>query len=135
MPFHSAVGSSGGTVEVKYKPGNSQNAAVETSEPMTISEGWISATVNMYTASHLIVKKTVQILKIDCEGCEFAAVPEMEKLLLDKKRVITLQGECHLSLLNPNEQTYAAKPSNKMAAKTKDILTKRGCQIAWRINC
>ena len=58
MPFHGAVGSSEGTVEVKFKPGISQNAAVGTSEPMTLSEGWLSAPVKMYVPSKLVGDKT-----------------------------------------------------------------------------
>ena len=118
-----------------YKLGVSQNAAVGTSEPMTISEGWMSAPVKRYLPSKLIGDKTVQILKIDCEGCEFAAVPAMEDLVLDREKVLSLQGEWHLSLLNPGEQTYAAKPSTIIAEKTKEILIKRGCNVEWRINC
>lgn len=131
---HGAVGSSNGFINVSWSPGASQSAAVGTTEPST--RNWVTKKVKQFDVKDFVVGRKVNILKMDCEGCEFSLIPHLEEELLDRTKIINFVGEFHLSLLDDDIETNAKKPSETSISKTLSVLEKRGCATTtWRLEC
>lgn len=123
--IHGAVGASEGTTVIRYSETRTQFAAVGSLTPDMEGredlKGWQSSPVKLYVPSKFLDNRTVQLLKIDCEGCEFGAIPAMRDLIVDTTKVVKFVGEFHLSLMEPGTKTAALKPDSTAVEETKSI--------------
>ena len=135
LALHGAAGSRSGFVNVSFSPGATQNAAVGTTEPST--QDWLTKEVKQFDVKDFARGRKVNILKMDCEGCEFSLIPHLqEELLGDRANIVNFVGEFHLSLMDKTIETNAKKPSDISISKTLKVLEKRGCATtSWRIEC
>ena len=70
----------------------------------------------------------INFMKVDCEGCEFYLLPELQRAVLRKRRIEHLSLELHTRLLNPSIKTDADKPPQENIARTEWLLNRRpGC--------
>ena len=83
----------------------------------------------------------VLLFKMDCEGCEFEALPAMGSIFADRRKIRSFAGEVHMSVAyGETKPTFAAKRSKQ---ETEDLLAQlrtRGCIIPAKgktsgINC
>jgi len=86
-----------------------------------------SVSLESYLKSHGRVDTCVRLLKMDCEGCEFEAIPAMGSFITDRSRVRRFSAEVHQSLRSLEQVTYASKPPPEMLRRTDEILIERGC--------
>jgi len=137
VALNAAVTKDGRSVEIKWSDSNSQNAAVGTTEAKT--NGWSSANVpsiqlTKFLANHNL--DAVELLKIDCEGCEFEVIPSMKAVFADKAKIKRVTGEIHQSLKNPKAGTEARKATPDEIKFTDAALADRGCKInSWEVEC
>jgi FkbM family methyltransferase len=133
LALHGAAGSRSGFISVSWSPEATQNAAVGTTEPST--QDWLTKEVTQFDVKDFVDGRKVNILKMDCEGCEFSVMPHLQEELLDRTKIVNFVGEFHLSLLDKNTETNAKKPSDTSISKSLNVLEKRGCAKAWRFEC
>lgn len=126
LAFNAAVGD--GSVKsttVMYNTRFTQNAV--TGVRASKSGGWDSREVDVINLKDLIHGRRVAYLKIDCEGCEFQAIPAISKMFADRHRIALFGGEMHLNTLAPSYEGAAVRPSLGQAWETSQLLSKRGC--------
>jgi len=138
--IHGAVGASEGTTVIRYSETRTQLATVGSLTPDMEGredlKGWQSSSVKLYVPSKFLGDRTVQLLKMDCEGCEFGAIPAMRDLIMDKTKVVKFVGEFHLSLMEPGTKTAALKPDSTAVEETKSIMLARSCPVdLWNFSC
>lgn len=126
-----------GTITVQYSDKESQFAVVGAKKDL---EGWKKyavqqVNINDYLSS-ATVSRPVHLLKIDCEGCEFWLLSHIHENFLDKKLVRHVEGEFHLSVMDPDAPHGPDTISEALATSTKAKLAKRGCPTdTWIFDC
>lgn len=134
---HAAVGNSDGESEVGYSDKLSKNAGVNVSHNMAV--GWKFERVPQLNLYNFLMSNTifiVNLLKMDCEGCEFSVIPQLGDFFVSTSQVHKFTGEIHRSLTDPHEQTFVEKPSENLVQATNAQLKKRGCKTnTWAVSC
>merc|ERR1719160_359427 len=117
-----------------YSINSTQDAVMHSNSKahLTARLGWLKAKVQSvkipgYVAAHKAFP--VRLLKMDCEGCEFEAIPAMSGFLDDKTKVEQFTAEIHYQVMNRTLDAVraAARPSKEALDATKEMLRKRGC--------
>ena len=104
---------------------------------MTASQDVRGVVLEDFLKQHDRLDRRVLFLKMDCEGCEFDALPSMKDLFVDRSRVRYIGMEYHQSLLRTAGYTYARKASAQQQRSSSEILRVRGCepQHEWILWC
>ena len=71
------------------------------------------------------IQLPIDMLKMDCEGCEFEAISDLDDYFLNKTRIRKFVAEFHLSLLSPHEKTYVKKTNKREIQDTLALMKKR----------
>lgn len=118
LAMQSVVGN-GKDIELSYNPENSWGNGPEGVKKYVRGE---YRTIKVHSVklpelmkSHSVA--TIELLKVDCEGCEFFLIPQLRELIADKKKVQRVAFEVHM--------LYA--PSKDILEETRTIVHGRGC--------
>ena len=121
------------TTTVSFSTKRSQNAVTGVRGPLP---GWDAREVEVVTLSSLIRGHKVGFFKIDCEACEFQAIPTVSRIFADTNQIALFGAEIHQSVLDPNVSVAAMRPSPREARETLHALRKRGCpRNSWQVAC
>tara|TARA_B100000482_G_C12596579_1_gene293578 strand:- start:727 stop:1896 length:1170 start_codon:yes stop_codon:yes gene_type:complete len=75
--------------------------------------------LNAFLSEHGLTQRVFDIVKLDCECCEYKVVPDSATWLLDRSKVLSLTGEIHgCGHLDRNPEI-----------RTLEILRTRGCEF------
>jgi len=135
--INAALTRDGRDVQIRWSDKVSQNAAVDAQEDLI--RGWSQASVPslqpvQFFSSHGI--ESIELFKIDCEGCEFEVIPVMRKWFRDRNKVKHIAGEIHQSVKNPRTATFARKATGCEIQLTDEVLRQRGCDATqWDVYC
>jgi FkbM family methyltransferase len=78
----------------------------------------------------------IALLKIDCEGCEFAVIPSIAEIFTNRSAVRMVAGEYHVALGDKDTTTVATKPSDELLNATAEVMRTRGCDTtSWEFMC
>ena len=96
-------------------------------------------------------RRTIDVLKVDCEGCEYALLASMPEWLVPAWRqpgyklrlwrwrtkpwVARLVGELHLNVLAPSYAGHAPRPASSDLMSSLKVLWERGCEAQWGLEC
>jgi FkbM family methyltransferase len=133
-----ATDDSAGTVTVRYSPEKTQFAVVGASSWRTPT--WETAEVHKFNVNKLLNRATssfpVELLKIDCEGCEFWLLPRISEVFSQKEVVKMVAGELHLSAMDDKQEHYPDTVSSDMTKQAFSKLMSRGCPTdKWNYIC
>ena len=121
-----------------------RNARMKFSKSMTQNAGFDDSSSNKsvvitdaISMRNLVesIQLPIDLLKMDCEGCEFEAISDLHGHFLNKTKIRKFAAEFHLSLLSPHERTYVKKPNKLEIRDTLALMKKRDCPIDWRTYC
>lgn len=115
LAMQSVVGN-GEDIELSYNPEVSWQAgpaAADTHHSHTVKVHSVKLAELM--KSHSVA--TIELLKVDCEGCELFVIPQLRELVADKKKVQHVAVEVHI----------LHAPSKDILEETRTILHGRGC--------
>ena len=78
---------------------------------------------------HRIGTPTIELLKVDCEGCEvpLLSTPRAHMWFVDRTRVRRVGAEIHLSKMGAFDAADVSAARKAFKA--------RGCQWAWQAEC
>ena len=132
IALHAAIGAEDGKVDLMYTPTRSQNANVgmsrNTSRWATMTNpGWRKVSVDEYNLTKILTDssvRSVDLLKMDCEGCEFTVIPSMRDWIINRTRIKTLVGEIHWASMYAND-TY----SKSELQRFKEVMELRGTPL------
>jgi hypothetical protein len=137
---HAAVAAddSPGTVGVRYDQKSTQYAIV--GAPSERTPTWETAQVPKFNVNEVLKLATpsfpIELLKIDCEGCEFWLLPRLWKIFSEKSLVRMVAGELHLSVLNATADHAPETVSEELSRRTFSKLKSRGCPTdLWQFSC
>jgi FkbM family methyltransferase len=132
IPLHGALGASDGFVDFAYSPNKSQNANIGGGPAISGDASWRHVQVRAYDLGNMLSTakvKSVDVLKIDCEGCEFTLLPSLHDLVVDRNRVKRLVGEIHWHQTRKKKKTLAPQMDPKDVQKFKDVMNQRGFPV------
>ena len=132
IALHAAIGAEDGKVDLMYTPTRSQNANVgmsrNTSSWVKIKKQvWRKVSVDEYNLTKILTDssvRSVDLLKMDCEGCEFTVIPSMRDWIINRTRIKTLVGEIHWASMYAND-TY----SKSELQRFKEVMELRGTPL------
>ena len=132
IALHAAIGAEDGKVDLLYIPTRSQNANVgmsrNTSRWATMTNpGWRKVSVDEYNLTKILTDssvRSVDLLKMDCEGCEFTVIPSMRDWIINRTRIKTLVGEIHWASMYAND-TYSKSDLQRF----KEVMELRGTPL------
>ena len=132
IALHAAIGAEDGKVDLMYTPTRSQNANVgmsrNTSRWATMTNpGWRKVSVDEYNLTKILTDssvRSVDLLKMDCEGCEFTVIPSMRDWIINRTRIKTLVGEIHWASMYAND-TYSTSDLQRF----KEVMELRGTPL------
>lgn len=134
LPINAAVTADGANVTLQYNPQSSQDALVGAGNADT-RRSWRSVTVSSFTLPDFVRahQLAVRLVKLDCEGCEFAALAEAPDFFA---RVPRLGAEIHSNHWSVNT---LAQPAVVTRALQVIFELRRPCATkygnpAWRTN-
>lgn len=122
LPLNMVIGNK--DVTLTWNPSQTQAAQVNNDtkkfdlNKAAASDKLESATVKAMQLSKFLRDRhalPVSMVKMDCEGCEFSVVPQIEDIIADKKQVLRFSGEAH----------WVAAPSEEAKQALKSVLKKR----------
>lgn len=77
----------------------------------------------------------ITYMKIDCEGCEFDILPSIKNYFLDKRKVLRIGGEFHVSLMQQQNGTFARGYTKAQIDAAVAIMNARKCPLDWSFQC
>ena len=79
----------------------------------------------------------LQVLKLDCEGCEYLFVASAAEWFGDRSKVLRVAGERHpfLGTANRSRETLASKVPLEIAERAEAAFKARKCRGGWRLDC
>jgi FkbM family methyltransferase len=137
VPLHGALGSSDGFVDFVYSPKKSQNANIGGGPGINGDASWRHVKVQAYDLGNMLSTakvKSVDVLKVDCEGCEFSLLPSLHDWVVDRDRIKRLVGEIHWWQTSKKKKTLGALMDPTDVQKFKDTVEKRGSPVHFGIN-
>ena len=135
IPLRAAFAATDGSVDFAYSPKDSQGANIgggRSIEDQSPAMGWRHFAVRQYSLGKMLANANVtaiDILKVDCEGCEFTLIPSMQDWIINHTRVKSLVGEIHWPLTHPEKKTLAPQSPPEDISRFEDIMNRRGSPV------
>ncbi len=130
VAVHGAMTEDGGDVVFYHNPARSQISAVAR-RGFAVPRGWTRRVTPGYNLGGVLEGHgilAVHMLKIDCEGCEFAVIPGLHPWISSRERVLHVEGEIHWHLVCPKQYNDPVQHVTREAADgTERTLAARGC--------
>jgi FkbM family methyltransferase len=134
LPLNKGLTSDGRDLEIAVNLNSTKDAHMDLAS-FAPSEEVLASVGSLSLAKYLVAHnaETVRLLKMDCEGCEFEAIPSMQGLFEDKSKVQRFSGEIH----HFDGEERQPDPNNVKAMD--NLLQARGCKTYgqgwWEVKC
>ena len=148
VPLHAAIAGENAppTVSLRWSAQQSQDAAVDLSDhggtaPGGAGKRWRTSQVKTVHLPTLLsganAPLPLQLLKLDCEGCEYLFVASAAEWFGDRSKVLRVAGERHpfLGTANRSRETLASKVPLEIAERAEAAFKARKCRGGWRLDC
>ena len=134
-------------VSVSFNVSESQNAVVTGGSKSDDQSSLRVQAASIDDVLHLVdgTRLPILLLKMDCEGCEFDALPSLGARFADNATIRAFAGEIHQTLLvdrkwlkqhHKSFDTVAPQRTDDEKSALRTALRLRGCETtAWRVHC
>ena len=134
-------------VSVSFNVSESQNAVVTGGSKSGDQSSLRVQAASIDEVLHLVdgTRLPILLLKMDCEGCEFDALPSLGARFADNATIRAFAGEIHQTLLvdrkwlkqhHKSFDTVAPQRTDAEKSALRAALRLRGCETtAWRVHC
>jgi len=120
-------------VEIVWSESHSQVAGLRSAIHDKFDRaGRRSARVPLLHLPSMLGGLTVDLLKVDCEGCEFELLGHDPRWFTNRSivRLVGAEIHVHAGLVNRSKEAHFALANRQVARKTQQALDRRGC--TWR---